>query len=79
MIPADELVWSAGDDPTVGQRFEHVASGGVYEVVGIGLSADDARERVVIYRNVEQPPTRLWVRSLVEFTDGRYRPVPANE
>lgn len=79
MIRADELVWSVGGDPKVGQRFEHVASGGVYEVVGIGLSANDARERVVIYRNVEQPPTRLWVRSLVEFTDGRYRPVPANE
>lgn len=77
-IPEDQLVRAAPEDPQPGQRFEHVRSGGLYEVVGVGLEAQDASKRVVVYRNVAQPAAWLWVRSLSEFTDGRFRLVQTN-
>jgi hypothetical protein len=52
-----------------GDHYQHLKSGGLYEVIAEGLMECDLRP-VVIYRGVHDG--QIWVRPTDEFFDGRF-------
>ena len=60
------------EPPIKGQCWRHVKRGSSYEIVGVatGQGGHQEGEALVVYRCMET--TRLWVRSLDEFKDGRF-------
>ena len=53
-------------------RFEHINTGGIYELIGSGLF-ESTEEPMVIYRSIADGA--VWIRPKTEFFDGRFQTV----
>lgn len=55
--------------PPIGSRWKHLKTGGVYQVLLIGLREEDGTPAVA-YRKINTELT--WFRPVAQFTDGRF-------
>lgn len=69
------------ETPVAGQVWRHVKTDGLYVIIALARmqDADPALDyrTVVVYRGVNQ--ANVWVRSLLEFTDGRFEYVRSRQ
>lgn len=54
-----------------GQLYKH-SKGNLYRVLHIALNANDAKQSLVVYQRADDKTLPVWVRSLTEFSDGRF-------
>lgn len=62
---------SSDEDTHIGERYRHVRSGHLYEILYTGLN-ERTLTPVVIYRRVNTVDSTVWVRDYAEFFDGRF-------
>lgn len=64
------------DRSVPGMIWRHVKTGGLYRLIGRGLYEKD-RTHVVVYQGVKT--RQIWVRSDLEFYDGRFELIGPDE
>lgn len=62
--------------PQPGEKYLHLKTGGVYEVIGCGLNESD-HEVQVIYSKDPRSNEPWWIRPAAQFMDGRFQLVVA--
>jgi hypothetical protein len=56
----------------VGMFYKHVTTGTWYKVRHVARAAWDSEQLLVVYTDSNTDAGDIWVRSLTEFTDGRF-------